>query len=1409
MNTLFCFLMLDGRLGEDSSKIGRHGLGFNSVYHFTDVPSVVSGDHIVFFDPRREYLPNRRGQAPQGGHRYKFVKMKKDVRSGQFEPYKGLFGCDMENHFKGTVFRIPLRTLNTEEISGVKTVGNVWTPEQIRTMFQSWEVHAKVGLLFLDKINVIEISDNAMLKWSVTKEVANVSLQLGDSLNEQQQQHGSAASTRIVDIRVSGSVESAKWLIHAENGFPQIASQNVRELGKKNHWNGDRGIAIPLNFNYKAPPFNGLIFTHLPTPILTGLPFHIHGVFALTSNRKGLAGGSDNVDPKFVWNQFMMDTALPRTAANAFTKLLQYMFRPETQDGPKSWQIGHTIEQYFRFWPFKSKTDGSQEQNSVNAFIQNFIRISFRKPVFPCRFARQTPPVVGLNGQDVVFTGSFLDDTIGNLGQIIRGRLQSIGIDVCDCPGYMQVQIEAKWKSGAGMAYRRVDHDLIRRLIRHDTTFLPSLKHDDEKRWVLGLILSEVLNANAFAAMEEPLTGLAIIPLMNGEWKELRIKGRSTPVYYTAKSEMRELIRGNDFLVDESLFNTPNLKSILHRLVRDTTYNIEEMSTSPEVLAAQICAENPHSIPIDLREKLWLHLNAYTDLSPFYDVSILKTLDGRILPLRSAHQGLEISSVQDVGLRQSVRDIARLLMDLGLVVFDATENFRHPFLTNNVPIAERSVVLGVIASYCGNSWPVGRVLTGNEAAILRDMISSSGAEIQPFVAKLGDLKIWKSWAPSNNGSLPLICARGSYFLDCHYTFDWTTFGDNSVIIRHPNNNHLSAMGARSLTLVDVLKERILPRLQNGTQAFTSAIRSEYIEIFKEIIRLAMRTGQQSNPRAQNLLKNERFILARDSTLRNGATLFDPQDPLCNAIFGEIPSMFPYPSVWDQIWPNNRQHLFSFRDSKDPAVVQECANRVLEMTQGQTQHPPEVVRTRAATIVEFIYKNRDQINWLDPRWKIVPAETTTTSPHNDCAPDLPRYQSFGELMDPIWHDIVWTQCAFFPDTLKPPQPFKNCFPTVGRPNLSIVVDHLKVLVMDLAPRWKSLDRQMALKSALFTVYRFLDDAAVSESSTVARLLKNRVHVPFLLNEDDADSSDPESWLRSDQLMLDIEYDLGQFHTVSPKLRKYRRLLVAVGVMEMQEVVGMVDVPNGRKVGQIERELRNSFEAQDQHKGLMDVRFKFANGRQIMAHKFVLVHTNGYFDRRFTGMWAEYLTRDPSDLSVAIIDLSTQDETYETFYGLVYYLYTDRLIDTNGPLLLPSEVVSTPSTTSATHFDELGDRVQYLMDLLRLSHEYDIIRLKKLIAHEIVVQKKVTHGNVFDVRGYALQRESTDIQEHCEAYIKKNEASIRTYLNGEIEEYHSLLGPLTGAGDGLQKAEIKSLISELENNLVVLDTFVPQQ
>ena len=39
------------------SKTGRFGIGFNSVYHLTEVPQFVSGRNVVWFDPHATSLP--------------------------------------------------------------------------------------------------------------------------------------------------------------------------------------------------------------------------------------------------------------------------------------------------------------------------------------------------------------------------------------------------------------------------------------------------------------------------------------------------------------------------------------------------------------------------------------------------------------------------------------------------------------------------------------------------------------------------------------------------------------------------------------------------------------------------------------------------------------------------------------------------------------------------------------------------------------------------------------------------------------------------------------------------------------------------------------------------------------------------------------------------------------------------------------------------------------------------------------------------------------------------------------------------------------------------------------------------------------------------------------------------------
>lgn len=80
------------------------------VYHLTDVPSFVSGRHIVLFDPHCTFLPSISALNP--GKRIDFVAARPALMEqcpAQFAPYCA-FGCNMRTEFGGTVFRFPLRT---------------------------------------------------------------------------------------------------------------------------------------------------------------------------------------------------------------------------------------------------------------------------------------------------------------------------------------------------------------------------------------------------------------------------------------------------------------------------------------------------------------------------------------------------------------------------------------------------------------------------------------------------------------------------------------------------------------------------------------------------------------------------------------------------------------------------------------------------------------------------------------------------------------------------------------------------------------------------------------------------------------------------------------------------------------------------------------------------------------------------------------------------------------------------------------------------------------------------------------------------------------------------------------------------------------------------------------------------
>ena len=136
-----------------AEAIGRFGLGFNAVYHFTDVPSFVSGDHIVYFDPHAESLPGATAQNP--GLKIRFVGAGYlEQFPDQFSPYCA-FGNDMDKPFPGTLFRFPLRT--AEAAASSKLRQEAYGPDAVRGLLDSIHARAAEILLFLKNVRSLEV----------------------------------------------------------------------------------------------------------------------------------------------------------------------------------------------------------------------------------------------------------------------------------------------------------------------------------------------------------------------------------------------------------------------------------------------------------------------------------------------------------------------------------------------------------------------------------------------------------------------------------------------------------------------------------------------------------------------------------------------------------------------------------------------------------------------------------------------------------------------------------------------------------------------------------------------------------------------------------------------------------------------------------------------------------------------------------------------------------------------------------------------------------------------------------------------------------------------------------------------------------------------------------------------------
>ena len=354
----------------DMNRIGRFGLGFTSTYHLTDVPSFVSRNFVVIFDPNRYHLGNHITDPSKPGVKIDFCTTPiAETFPDQFQPYEGVFGCRVKERqaFPGTLFRFPLRTSYQAFRSEIKS--EAYDERRVQNTLDALKQVSEKILLFLNNvrsINVYELkkkssspmSDRVFLFGVTAREETPDFLsstvrqsQLFDLASEavrsrQMLPWTSASSVRSIEFRDALSKKAERWVVCSSIGRNQCLSLARSPDGRKSGLVPFAGVAAKFSSGKAAKlvPVDGEIFCFLPLSIPTGLPFHVNGFFAVYSNRRGLWWHNTEtvteekraIDVK--WNEALITDALSKATTGMLQSVTSLVQNPLLCD-------------YYRLWP--------------------------------------------------------------------------------------------------------------------------------------------------------------------------------------------------------------------------------------------------------------------------------------------------------------------------------------------------------------------------------------------------------------------------------------------------------------------------------------------------------------------------------------------------------------------------------------------------------------------------------------------------------------------------------------------------------------------------------------------------------------------------------------------------------------------------------------------------------------------------------------------------------------------------------------------------------------------------------------------------------------------------------------------------------------------------------------------------
>ncbi|XP_003382551.1 PREDICTED: sacsin-like [Amphimedon queenslandica] len=350
-------------------KVGKFGIGFNSVYHITDLPVILSQNYCGFIEPQEIAWKGETGKGFT-------LEELKDSFPAVLEPFHGICGFSKQNpSFKNmTLFRFPLRNKKS------KLSNKSYTIDELRSLLDALKKEARYLLVFLRSVCSIEICQ--ITESNTTELLFKVSLSERDCQSRKspekslikkvestfkgQSQYSSREvikdiSRFKIEIVDNYNVTEHEWLVVNQVGSPDV---EVMQLAEKQHVLPWVGTAISLNDNNLHSV--GRIFCALPLPIEDQSPFfvHVNGTFAICNNRRSLKWEAQERkgDEESTWNKLLVEKCLFSCYFELVCKLME--------------QHDVDTSMVYKCWPDIKKTQDTPWYGLLAPFYQLLVKSS-------------------------------------------------------------------------------------------------------------------------------------------------------------------------------------------------------------------------------------------------------------------------------------------------------------------------------------------------------------------------------------------------------------------------------------------------------------------------------------------------------------------------------------------------------------------------------------------------------------------------------------------------------------------------------------------------------------------------------------------------------------------------------------------------------------------------------------------------------------------------------------------------------------------------------------------------------------------------------------------------------------------------------------------------------------------------